>query len=346
MESVYRYYSQNGEDYILTTFFRRKSSGFFIDIGAFDGVHLSNSYSFEQQGWHGICVEPQQLYYDLCRKNRPGTLCIHAACTGDEDIDQIKIETDRTGLFSGLQVNSHAKNISNHYRSLGKELECLKSETVPATTLNKIMLNNKYENVDIDYISVDVEGLEIDVLKGFDLGKYKPGVILVEANSQDDLHKLESYLLDFDYILARSVGPNSFFVKAEDDANHIRNIELTCVIEKQIHPLGVEYSQSEYLDGKIIYKGENGNYLLHNYHNLLAVIDERNSKVSSLLDLLEKTKAERNSKVSSLLDLLEKTKAERDSRVSGLLEQPKKTKAESDGRFSGLLARIKQVIEK
>ncbi len=60
---IYRYYSQYGEDFILWNFFDYKEHGFFIDVGAFDGKHLSNTLSFEEHGWKGICIEPVSEYF-------------------------------------------------------------------------------------------------------------------------------------------------------------------------------------------------------------------------------------------------------------------------------------------
>ena len=69
---IYRYYSQYGEDFILWNFFDYKEHGFFIDVGAFDGKHLSNTLSFEEHGWKGICIEPVSEYFKLCKKSPGG----------------------------------------------------------------------------------------------------------------------------------------------------------------------------------------------------------------------------------------------------------------------------------
>jgi hypothetical protein len=76
------FYSQNGEDYLLSQFFNLKNDGFFIDIGAFDGIHLSNSYTFEKKGWRGICVEANPKYFEICKENRPKSICLNLACVG------------------------------------------------------------------------------------------------------------------------------------------------------------------------------------------------------------------------------------------------------------------------
>jgi len=62
MKDAVEFYSQNGEDFLLWSLFKGRKSGFYIDIGAFDGIHLSNSYYFEKNGWDGVCVEAHPEY--------------------------------------------------------------------------------------------------------------------------------------------------------------------------------------------------------------------------------------------------------------------------------------------
>jgi len=69
-EKPKRYYAKYGEDFVLWSFFNSQKHGFFVDIGAFDGVYLSNTYSFELRGWEGICVEANPEYTRLLNKNR------------------------------------------------------------------------------------------------------------------------------------------------------------------------------------------------------------------------------------------------------------------------------------
>ena len=98
MLKIYRYYGQNGEDYILWNFFKYKKKGFYIDVGAFDGLHYSNTKSFEEQGWNGICVEAHPLYYEKLTKTRENSINLHSAAIGDPNLEKIEFSIEQMGL--------------------------------------------------------------------------------------------------------------------------------------------------------------------------------------------------------------------------------------------------------
>ena len=102
-----QYFSQLGEDCLLALFFEFKSHGFFVDVGAFDGIYLSNTYFFEQLGWTGICVEASPTYFNLCVRNRPRSKCYNVACL-DADRGMVDFRVERGGLFSGIAVDEQA----------------------------------------------------------------------------------------------------------------------------------------------------------------------------------------------------------------------------------------------
>ena len=93
MSVQHRYYSQYGEDYLICAFFQAKRSGVFIDVGAFDGKHLSNTYMLEQQGWTGICVEPHPEFFRRLQQNRPQSHCVNVACVADEKLTTVDFYT-------------------------------------------------------------------------------------------------------------------------------------------------------------------------------------------------------------------------------------------------------------
>ena len=265
-KTIYRYYSQYGEDFILWNFFDYKANGFFVDVGAFDGIHLSNTYSFEQQGWKGICVEPNPAIFEFCKKNRPNSFCVNAACVADDKAGEIELYFDTTGLFSGLEIDVEADNIKGHYSTLKKEIAS-KKEKVKALTLNAIIKQCPADIGAIDFISIDVEGAELDVLKGFDLGTYLPRLILLEASDAEGQKIVTDYLLIYGYMFARKHFINSYFVKDINDIEKINSIEVTCVIEKQIHPMGVDYTIPNYYKGIYIYKNRIAKNLIQNLEN-------------------------------------------------------------------------------
>lgn len=321
-KKLYKFYSQYGEDFIIWEFFDYKPFGFFVDVGAFDGQHISNSFSFEENGWKGICIEPNPRYYKMCRDNRPESFCVNAAC-GDKE-GSIVLHTDKIGLFSTTIRENDKTSLNQHYDLLQKEPE-LQDTEVRMVTLNSLLEKYKDHDLDIDFVSIDVEGAEISVLNGLDINKYRPTILVVETSSEESCEIITEYLQSYDYILARRNQANSYYVKSMEDAEKLRQIENTCSIEKQIHPLGSEYTNPEYIFGKTMYKGKYAisqlrelenildNYLIEKLDDSVSVpvklkqlIEERRDKLKKMNEQLIKVQSERNEKVSKQNDKLDK----------------------------------------
>lgn len=234
------YFSQWGDDDLLWQFFRYKSEGFYIDVGSFDGIHLSNTYSFELQDWTGICVEAFPSYYQLCKEARSNSICIHAACVGDDSLNTVTFYTERLGLLSGIEPQ--LSDVQSRYDYRGIEFNGFEEIKVPAVTLNSILKEHLKDEMSIDFISIDVEGSELDVLAGLDLKRYRPRVLVLEANSKQERDKLVAYLKPFGYKLGRVLSVNVFFVQTWFDIFRMEMIDVDCIIEAPPHPLGDEHT--------------------------------------------------------------------------------------------------------
>ena len=115
-------------------------NGFYVDIGAFDGIHFSNTYTFEQIGWRGICVEPNPEIFAICRANRPRSVCLQKACTGDPQQKKIKFYAEEMGLLSTTIIDKEIlKDIEQRYRKRGLEFPGMMETEVAACTFNEIM---------------------------------------------------------------------------------------------------------------------------------------------------------------------------------------------------------------
>ena len=212
-------FSQWQEDEILAEFFKNQDGGFFVDVGAHDGIRLSNTYALGLVGWTGICIEAHPEYADQCRRNRPESICIHGACIGD-DRDRVMFYTEREGLFSSLSSNEGPAR--RHYRvNLGQPFGGFRAIEVPALTLDSALAD--VEGV-IDLISIDVEGSELDVLAGLDLQKHRPRVLLVEANDAPAARRLDRYLARRRYYLTGRRRVNYFYCAKADRARLARLI--------------------------------------------------------------------------------------------------------------------------
>lgn len=270
------FFSQHGEDCLLWEYFDYKEKGFFIDVGAFDGKYLSNTFSFEQQGWTGLCVEPHPDYFALCKENRPSSICVNMACVGDEK-DQVMLKVDPAGLYSGLADDPDRKEyVEKIFENNDLQFGAFQDVPVKAATLNSLMEAHFSERQSIDFLSIDVEGTEIDVLKGFDLDRFAPEVIVVEANSSEEQSNVKQYLGDKGYFFARIIGVNLIFVNSESGSRKIQDIVVRCDIEKQEHPLNSNYSVKNISEGLRVDDFANlKQNLQKKYEKMLRLRDEK-----------------------------------------------------------------------
>jgi len=200
-------YAQNREDVLLARAFEQQTSGFYIDIGANHPTYDSVTRHFYESGWSGINVEPGETYSELARErprdtnlnlaisNRPGTIAYY--------------EFPGTGL-STLCVAEVAARMDEGRTPVQRQVEAL--------TLKSIC--ESYVSREIDFISIDVEGHEREVIEGGDWQQWRPRVALIESTrpiSTEPSHEpWEPLLLSAGYQFAVFDGLNRFYVRDED----------------------------------------------------------------------------------------------------------------------------------
>ncbi|EMG36826.1 methyltransferase, FkbM family [Desulfocurvibacter africanus PCS] len=235
---MHKYFSQSGEDYLLWQTFEHKAQGFYVDIGAFDGIHLSNSFSFELAGWNGICVEPHPRYYPLCKHNRRNATCLNNACVGDKDTLEVEFLCEELGLLSGIDPDSKMV-IESRYKARGMPFQGFEKVNVPATTLDMILGSEPAIPRTIDFISIDTEGTEIDILRPFPFDKWDVKVFIIEANTDTAKSELTKLMRSAGYELIRELRPNLFFAKLHKyNTDILRWSGIDCPVENTLHPLG------------------------------------------------------------------------------------------------------------
>lgn len=161
--------------------------GTYIEAGANDGIDQSNTYYFEKyMDWRGLLVEAIPDLADRCRTNRPNSIVENAALV-PFGYEQTYVDMTYCNLMSIVKGarKSEAEDL-DHIRR-GCEVQSIESYElrVPARTLNSIL--EQHQIGDIDLFSLDVEGFELNVLKGIDFDKYRPNFILVEANFRPEI---------------------------------------------------------------------------------------------------------------------------------------------------------------
>jgi FkbM family methyltransferase len=166
---------QAGQDLIAYLYFRGKPSGFFLDIGAHDGRTYSNTYVFEQLGWRGACVEPLPAVFELLRRNRRCD-CYQAALADHSEPGAGFIHARGVDTLSGLESEIAAGHRDWILREGGQP------ERIQVQTMTFPELMAHYPGVrTIDFLSLDVEGAELTILKTIDFGYYDFGLITVEC---------------------------------------------------------------------------------------------------------------------------------------------------------------------
>ena len=163
-----------------------KKNGFFVEFGAADGLVSSNSYLLEKNfNWRGILAEPATFWHDALMKNR--TVYVETKCVWKSSKEEILFnETDNLKQLS--TINSFSNSDSNYnLRELGNRYL--------VETISLVDLLNKYNAPPlIDYLSIDTEGSEFDILSSFDFDKYKFKVITCEHNFSESRDKIHSLL--------------------------------------------------------------------------------------------------------------------------------------------------------
>lgn len=169
-------YSQEGEDIILDKLFGQQAKGFYIDVGAHHPMRFSNTYSFYRRGWCGINIDAMPSSMLAFKKSRPRDINLEMA-----------ILKERGSLkyyqFNEPALNGFSVNLSEQRNGLGsfKIIGVVEMEGVPlGEVLEKYMPANIRQ---IDFMSVDVEGLDLEVLQSNDWERFRPKVILVELLS-------------------------------------------------------------------------------------------------------------------------------------------------------------------
>ena len=206
------YYSQVGQDkYVNEQFFKDSKNGVFVDIGAYDGVTGSNSLFFEKElGWTGLCVEPMPESYEKLKKERT-CFCIEGAVAATRKKSQFLQIPDYADQLSGLIENyhpTHLQKIRNCEQIFGNPAKVIEVECY---TFNELMKNNGITH--INFLSVDTEGNEYEILESIDWEKHKIDVITVEDNYNDP--RFQILLESKGFELANRIWPDAIYVSRE-----------------------------------------------------------------------------------------------------------------------------------
>jgi FkbM family methyltransferase len=214
------YFSQIEQDKILDKeVFEEKENGSFIEVGAVDGKHFSNTLFFEKyRNWSGICIEPNPTEFKKLLKSGRSTKNYNVAIsTNESSLDFLTIDGYGKGL-SGLKRHydaRHLERISKETAQHQSKIKVVKVNTIP---LQKIIDENNLSY--IDYCSIDVEGAEIEVLRSIDFNKTYIKCFTIENNYNESTFK--EYLEPLGYVLWKKIKWEEIYIK-EKSLREINN---------------------------------------------------------------------------------------------------------------------------
>jgi FkbM family methyltransferase len=180
-------YAQEGEDILLNRFFDFKTTGFYVDVGAHHPKRFSNTYFFYKMGWSGINIDAM-----------PGSMAPFAA-QRERDINLEMGVGEQASSMDFYIFEEPALNTFNAERAdylIKKGCRLVEKRAVPVETLGAIL--DKYApNKEIDFLTIDVEAMEIYILRSMDWTRYRPGFVLLEDYTFDVEHLLENETYQF-----------------------------------------------------------------------------------------------------------------------------------------------------
>lgn len=181
------YFSEAGQDMLVKdNFFKNQKSGFFLEIGAFDGIEGSNCYHFEKfMNWEGIAIEASPLQFKKLKKNRNCKLMNIAIGSENKQVEFYEVVEGFTQM-SGI----NNLNFKDSFERIKKKSNSkINKINIECKTFEKLILSDQI----IDLISIDIEGNESDVLKTINFDKYKIKVIILENNTPKELSYLKFF---------------------------------------------------------------------------------------------------------------------------------------------------------
>ncbi|MFZ9687268.1 MAG: FkbM family methyltransferase [Chitinophagaceae bacterium] len=204
-EGFYLSYSQFGEDIILENIFRGKGKGIYIDVGCNRPIEGNNTFKMYLSGWRGINIDGNKELIESFNKVRPEDININAIISDSKEKVKFYISRD-----------DRVSTISEEFKEWIKDNRSYETyiEVIPKT-LTEIVSKHLKPDDKIDFLNVDVEGHDLEVIKSINLEVFRPEIICVEDHLFDfqikEDSKLYTYLTENQYKLIAFSRPNLFF---------------------------------------------------------------------------------------------------------------------------------------
>ena len=162
-------YSYNGVDSLINNIFKNKKKGIYVDVGCNHPIKNNNTYLLYKRGWNGINIDVDAKNIKIFNYARSRDHNVNIAVSDKNGFENLFYYHECS------PINTLSKEVSNYQKAkISKVVE------VKTQSLNYILENSPFQNFEIDFLSIDVEGSEMKILKDFDFSKFLPKVIVVE----------------------------------------------------------------------------------------------------------------------------------------------------------------------
>lgn len=199
-------YSQEGEDMVLGRLFEKQKNGFYVDVGAHHPKRFSNTYYFYKRGWRGINIDAMPGSMKSFEKFRGKDINVEAAISNTDNVLTFYI-------FNEPALNGFSKEISE-LRNKGN-YKIVKEMEIKTKRLESVLDSSINRKQQIDFMSIDVEGLDLDVLRSNNWEKYRPKIVLVEilGSNIDELtdNEITKFMWSNDYTIYAKTVNTVFF---------------------------------------------------------------------------------------------------------------------------------------
>jgi FkbM family methyltransferase len=202
VNSSYGIFGQYADDLIIDALLGSRKEGFYVDVGANDPDQLNNTRRFYERGWRGINIEPNPINFSKLNSRRPSDVNLNLGVgSHDGSMDFYLLEPDTLSSFD----HASAK------RSMKEGAKLIETRRIETRTLSTILAEYA-PSTHIDFMSIDVEGLEIEVIKGNDWNRFRPELVVLEFDKETE--EKVKLMKENGYIPVFGNGCNGFFVDA------------------------------------------------------------------------------------------------------------------------------------
>ena len=194
-----------GEDLIISDLTKNIKNGFYVDAGCYHPLHLNNTYLLYKRSWNGINIDISEFSIKLFNYLRPNDVNINSAVSNTEKEISFYYQKKLS------QLSTIKKAISNE-RMQGN----IKEKKIKSLKLNSILNQSKFKNRQIDFLNIDVEGADFEVLKSLDFTIYEPKIICIEIMEKNIFEsEIYNFLKDLNYkkIWSSKSSFNHIFLK-------------------------------------------------------------------------------------------------------------------------------------